>query len=62
MIGGGKTVGLVLMIVSAVLLLVFGAWVLTAVSTDETTSGGAVLGLLLAVGVMAPIFGIGAYL
>ena len=62
MIGGGKTVGLVLMIVSAVLLLVFGAWVLTAFSTDETTSGGAVLGLLLAVGVMAPIFGIGAYL
>ena len=62
MTGGGKTVGLVLMIVSAVLLLVFGAWLLTAFSTDETTSSGAVLGLLLAVGVMAPLFGIGAYL
>ncbi len=62
MIGGGKTVGLILMIASAVLLLVFGAWVLTVFSTAETTSGGAVLGILLAVGVVAPLFGIGAYL
>ena len=62
MIGGGKTVGLILMIVSAALLLAFGAWVLTVFSTEETTRGGAVLGLLLAVGVMAPLFGIGAYL
>ncbi|MFO7633697.1 MAG: hypothetical protein R6W76_14230 [Caldilinea sp.] len=62
MVGGGKTVGLVLMIVSAVLLLVFGLWVLTAFSTDETTSGGGILGLLLALLVMAPLFGIGAYL
>lgn len=62
MIGGGKTVGLILMIVSAVLLLIFGAWLLTAFSTDETSSGGAVLGLGLALLVMAPLFGIGAYL
>ena len=62
MIGGGKTIGLALMIVSAVLLLAFGAWLLTAFSTTETTSGGAVLGLVLALLVMAPIFGIGAYL
>jgi DNA-directed RNA polymerase subunit RPC12/RpoP len=62
MIGGGKTVGLVMMIVSAALLLVFGAWLLTAFSTAETSSGGAVLGLLLALLVMAPLFGIGAYL
>lgn len=50
------------MIVSAVLLLIFGAWLLTAFSTDETSSGGAVLGLGLALLVMAPLFGIGAYL
>lgn len=62
MLGGGKTVGLILMIVSAVLLLIFGAWLLTAFSTSETSSGGAVLGLGLALLVMAPLFGIGAYL
>jgi DNA-directed RNA polymerase subunit RPC12/RpoP len=62
MIGGGKTVGLILMIVSAALLLVFGAWLLTAFSTTETSSGGAVLGLGLALLTMAPLFGIGAYL
>jgi thiol:disulfide interchange protein len=62
MLGGGKTVGLILMIVSAVLLLIFGAWLLTAFTTAETSSGGAVLGLGLALLVMAPLFGIGAYL
>ncbi|MEJ5247045.1 MAG: TFIIB-type zinc ribbon-containing protein [Caldilinea sp.] len=62
MVGGGKTVGLVLMIVSLVLLLAFGGWLLTAFSANETTSGGAVLGLLLALIVIAPLFGIGAYL
>ena len=62
MIGGGKTVGLVLMIVSAVLLLVFGGWLLTAFSTTETSSGGGGLGVLLGLLVMAPLFGVGAYL
>ncbi len=62
MVGSGKVVGLVLMIGSAVLLLAFGAWAFTALSSSETTSGGAVLGILLALLVMAPVFGIGVYL
>ena len=62
MVGSGKVLGLILMIVSAVLLLAFGAWAFTALSSTETTSSGAVLGLLLALLVMAPVFGIGAYL
>ena len=62
MVGGGKIVGSVMMIGSAVLLLAFGGWAVTALNSSETTSGGAVLGLLLALVVMAPIFGIGVYL
>lgn len=62
MVGSGKTVGLILMIGSALLLLAFGAWVITAFGSSETTSGGAVLGSVLAFLVMAPIFGVGAYL
>jgi DNA-directed RNA polymerase subunit RPC12/RpoP len=62
MIGSGKTVGLVLMGVSAALLLVFSFWVLAALAGNETTSAGAVLGLLLALLVMGPLFGAGAYL
>jgi DNA-directed RNA polymerase subunit RPC12/RpoP len=62
MVGSGKMIGLALMIGSALLLMAFGAWAVTALGTSETTSGGAVLGILLALLVMAPIFGIGAYL
>jgi len=61
MIGGGRIVGLVLMIGSALLLAAFAAWALTAMSAEETTSAGMVLGMFLALIVLAPIFGVGAY-
>lgn len=62
MVGSGKTIGLVLMIGGAVLLIAFGAWATTALGSSETTAGGATLGIVLALIVIAPIFGIGAYL
>ena len=62
MVGSGKTIGLVLMIGGAVLLIAFGAWATTALTSSETTAGGATLGIVLALIVIAPIFGIGAYL
>jgi len=49
------------MIGSALLLLAFVAWALTAMGSGETSSGGMVLGMFLALVVMAPIFGAGAY-
>lgn len=57
MIGGGRLVGLGLMIGSAVLFLVFFTWT----GTEEITSGGRMLGNLLALIVLSPIFGIGVY-
>jgi membrane protein implicated in regulation of membrane protease activity len=62
MIGSGKTLGIILMIGAGVLLIAFGAWATTALLSSDTTSGGAVLGILLALIVIAPVFGIGAYL
>ena len=62
MVGSGKTLGLVLMIGGAVLLLAFGGWVVTALGSSETTRGGATLGILLALIVIAPILGVGIYL
>lgn len=62
MVGSGKTLGLVLMIGGIVLLLAFGGWVVTALGSSETTSGGATLGILLALIVIAPILGVGIYL
>jgi DNA-directed RNA polymerase subunit RPC12/RpoP/predicted transcriptional regulator len=61
MIGGGRTVGVVLMLISAVLLVAFGAWASVALMTSETTSGGLVLGMVIALAVLGPVFGIGAY-
>ncbi|MFZ4658318.1 MAG: hypothetical protein ACOYNY_14980 [Caldilineaceae bacterium] len=61
MIGGGRTVGVVLMLISAVLLVTFGAWASVALMTSETTSGGLVLGMVIALAVLGPVFGIGAY-
>ena len=58
MIGGGKTVGIALMVGAAFLFAAFMAWVMT----EEITGGGRTLGILLALLVMAPLFGIGAYL
>jgi DNA-directed RNA polymerase subunit RPC12/RpoP len=62
MVGSGKIVGLGLIIGSAVLLVAFLGWVMTAFNTAETTSGGMTLGILLTLIVLAPIFGIGVYL
>lgn len=62
MVGGGRVVGLGLMIGSLVLFFAFMAWAGTALMTAETTSGGMVLGILLALIVLTPIFGVGAYL
>lgn len=62
MIGGGKIVGLGMMIGSGLILIAFIGWVVTAFSTSETSSGGMVLGILLALVVLTPVFGIGVYL
>lgn len=62
MIGGGRVVGLILMIGSALLFLAFAAWAGTALMTDETSRGGMILGLALALLVLTPIFGVGGYL
>jgi len=61
MIGGGRTVGAALMLVSAVLLIAFGAWATVALNTSETSSGGMAIGIVIALAVLGPIFGIGAY-
>lgn len=62
MIGGGRTVGTALMAVSAVLLIAFGAWVTVALNSSETSAGGMAIGIVLALAVLGPVFGIGAYL
>lgn len=62
MIGGGRTVGAVLMLVSTVLLIAFGAWATVALTTSETSSGGMAIGLVLALAVLGPVFGIGVYI
>ena len=62
MVGSGKTLGLIMMAGALVLLVAFGGWALTALNSSEITSGGTTLGILLVLIVVAPIFGIGAYL
>ena len=62
MIGGGRIVGLGLMIGSVVIFVAFAAWAGTALMTSETSSGGMMLGLVLALVVLTPIFGVGVYL
>lgn len=58
MVGGGKTVGIILMIVGAVLLVVGGVWLFS----ETMSPGGRVLGMLLGLLVLLPVIGIGAYL
>lgn len=62
MIGSGRIVGAGLMIGSIVLIIGFLAWVSTAFSSSETSSGGMVLGIFLMLLILSPIFGIGVYL
>ncbi|MCB0047195.1 MAG: hypothetical protein H6642_11500 [Caldilineaceae bacterium] len=59
MVGGGRIVGAILMIGSALLLLGFAIW---AFSEGNITGGGRALGIFVALLAMAPIFGIGFYL
>lgn len=58
MIGGGRVVGLILVVAAVVLLLVGGVWLFS----EDITAGGRVLGMLLGLLVLLPIAGIGIYL
>jgi len=61
MIGGGRTVGLGLMLGSGVLLLAFLGWLITAFGTSETSGAGLAIGVVLALVILVPIFGVGFY-
>jgi DNA-directed RNA polymerase subunit RPC12/RpoP len=61
--GQGRTLGIILIVVALVALIVAAALMLTQVATGETTAGGAVLGLLIALIVFVlPLGGGGFYL
>jgi DNA-directed RNA polymerase subunit RPC12/RpoP/membrane protein implicated in regulation of membrane protease activity len=60
--GGGRIVGLLMMVGAAVLLLGFLAWGIAALTAAETSVTGLALGLFLALVIIAPLFGIGFYL
>jgi DNA-directed RNA polymerase subunit RPC12/RpoP len=62
MVGGGRIVGIGLMAGSVVVFLAFAAWAGTALMTEETSRGGMVLAIVLALIVLVPIFGVGGYL
>lgn len=62
MIGGGRSIGSILIGVSAVLLIAFVGWLITALGDGETSRSGLALGIVLALAVIAPIMGIGLYL
>lgn len=58
MVGSGKIVGIILIVVGAVLLLVGGMWLFS----EAISPGGRVLGMLLGLLVLLPVIGIGVYL
>lgn len=58
MVGGGRTVGLILVGVGAILLIGGGVWLMS----EDITAGGRALGVLLGLLVLAPVIGIGIYL
>jgi DNA-directed RNA polymerase subunit RPC12/RpoP len=58
MIGSGKVVGIILIVLGLILLVVGGVWLFS----EDITAGGRVLGLLLGLLVLAPIIGVGVYL
>ncbi len=58
MIGSGKVVGIILIVLGVILLIVGGMWLFS----ETITGGGRVLGMLLGLIVLAPIIGVGAYL
>jgi ribosomal protein S27AE len=57
--GGGRIVGLAMMVISAVLLV---GWSLAVVTAEGNTAGGIALGIFLALIVTVPLAGIGFYL
>lgn len=57
--GGGRIVGIAMMIIAVVLLI---GWSLTVITAEGNTTGGVVLGVFLALLVCAPLVGIGFYL
>lgn len=57
--GGGRIVGLAMIIIALVLLI---AWSLTVMTAEGNSTGGMVLGVFLALLVCAPLAGIGFYL
>lgn len=57
MIGGGRTVGIILIAIAVILLVVGGVWL----TSEEISAGGRVLGMLLGLLVLAPILGVGVY-
>lgn len=59
--GGGRIVGLVMMIGGSIVLLGFLLWGITALGTDVTPQGFA-LGFFLALLIIAPLIGVGFYL
>lgn len=60
--GGGRVVGLIMVIGGVVLLLGFLVWGLSALSAAEVSGPGLALGLFLALVIIAPLIGIGFYL
>jgi ribosomal protein S27AE len=57
--GGGRIIGIAMMIIAVVLLI---GWSLTVITAEGNTAGGIVLGVFLALVVCAPLAGIGFYL
>jgi ribosomal protein S27AE len=59
MVGSGRLVGTILMVVGLVLLIGGGVWLF---SEENITGGGRALGAILGLLVLSPVIGIGAYL
>lgn len=62
MIGQGKTIGLILMLVAAVLTLAIGLYLFSGVLEGRLTTSGLMLGLVLVLVLAAPLFAGGIYL
>lgn len=62
MIGGGRSIGGILIAISGILLIAFVGWLVAVFSDGDTSRGGLFLGIVLALAVIAPIMGIGLYL
>jgi len=61
-IGQGKTIGLILMVVAAVLVLALGLYLFSGVAEGRLTISGFMLGLVIVLVLAVPLFAGGAYL